>query len=283
MKETVISFGESVPIFGVLTEPAADRVDNGYPTVLVVNAGLLGRIGPFRLHVIIARRLARLGLKTVRLDLSGIGESGRHRDNRPRTEQHLSDIRGALDYLESRQVGEKFIIMGICTGADNAHRAMLDDERVVGAVCVDGYAYPTRRYYFNYYFTRAMSLRSWANLFKRVFRRYERTRLNEYATTDDEELRYRWSLPPKEKTNADFQEFIRRGAKLLCVYTASWPYNYTGQLADAFSGINFGNTISAVFLPNAAHTFKVEEDRNSLIDAVIPWLTSNWDLEQRST
>jgi pimeloyl-ACP methyl ester carboxylesterase len=280
MKESVISFGESVPIFGVLTEPAAEEVNENYPTVVLVNAGLLGRIGPFRLHVIIARRLAKLGLKTVRLDLSGIGESGRHRDNRPRLDQHLSDIREALDYLENQEAGQKFVIMGICTGADNAHRAMLDDERVVGAVCVDGYAYPTRKYYVNYYLAKAMSLRSWVNLIKRVLRRSENRSRSEYATSQDDELRYRWSLPPKDKTNADFQDFIGRGVKLLCVYTSSWPYNYTGQLADAFSSVEFGDTISAVYLPNATHTFKVEEDRNALIEAFIPWVTSNWDPAQ---
>ena len=30
-----------------------------------------------------------------------------------------------------------FIVMGVCTGDVNTHRAMVNDERIVGAVCID--------------------------------------------------------------------------------------------------------------------------------------------------
>jgi pimeloyl-ACP methyl ester carboxylesterase len=280
MRESALSFGNSVPIVGVLTEPSADLVNDDKPTVLLVNAGLLGRIGPFRLHVILARELAKIGFKTVRLDLSGIGDSGRHRDSRPREEQHLSDIREALDYLENQLGAANFVVMGICTGADNAHRAMLEDERVVGAVCVDGYRYPTLRYYANLYLPKLLSLKSWKSLLKRFFPWFHNSSQRDRASEEDDQLDYHWKLPPKDKTRSDYRKFIRRGVRLLCVFTGGWRYNYTEQLADSFSSLEFGYTISAVYLPDATHTFKVEEDRNSLITAIIPWLKSNWDSVQ---
>ena len=45
MKEEVIAFGDSVQIFGVLTEPVEKPVHDDVPAILLVNAGLLGRIG----------------------------------------------------------------------------------------------------------------------------------------------------------------------------------------------------------------------------------------------
>ena len=283
MKESAHNFGSVVSIVGILTEPAAEQAIDDAPTVLLVNAGLLGRIGPFRLHVILARELAKLGFRTLRLDLSGIGDSGRHRDNRPREEQHLNDIRDAIDYLERERGATKFIVMGICTGADNAHRAMREDERVVGAVCVDGYSYPTIRYYANHYLPKFMSRTSWRNLLKRALNKFSNSGPRESDAVEEDELDYRWKLPPKDKTEADFQQFIGRDARLMCVYTAGWRCNYSGQLAEAFRSLEFGETISSVYLPNATHIFKVEEDRQSLLGAIKPWLQSNFGTNKSSS
>jgi pimeloyl-ACP methyl ester carboxylesterase len=280
MKESAHTFGSRVPIFGILTEPETGIAEADHPTVLLVNAGLLGRIGPFRLHVILARELAKMGFSTLRLDLSGIGDSGRHRDNRPRVEQHLTDIRDALDYLEKERGASKFIVMGICTGADNAHRALREDERVVGAVCVDGYSYPTVRYYANHYLPKFVSRTSWSNLLGKVLNKFGASRSAESDSAEEDELDYRWKLPPKEQAESDYRHFIARDARLMCVYTAGWRCNYSHQLADAFSSLNFGNCISSVYLPNATHIFKVEEDRKSLIGAIKPWLLSNWDTDE---
>ena len=246
MKESAHVFGGSVPIFGILTEPAAAELIDNSPTILLVNAGLLGRAGPFRLHVILARELAKMGFRTMRIDLSGIGDSGRHKDNRPREEQHLNDIRDAMEYLEKERAVTSFVLMGICTGADNSHRALREDDRVIGAVCVDGYSYPTFRYHFNHYAPKFISRTSWKNLFSRIIRKLGGSDQDDQDSPEVNELDYRWKLPPKNETQADYQAIINRDAKLLCVYTAGWRCNYSGQLAESFSSLDFGNSISAV-------------------------------------
>ena len=59
-------------LFGIVSEPLqpTDR-----PTVVFLNAGLIHHVGPARLWVTLGRELASVGIPTLRLDLSGLGES----------------------------------------------------------------------------------------------------------------------------------------------------------------------------------------------------------------
>ena len=160
--------------------------------------------------------------------------------------------------------------MGICTGADNAHRAMVADERIVGAVGIDGYYYATRRYYQNYLFRnlapRLLRIDTWREKIHKLLT--AKARRNSQPVT----LPFRWEMPKKEKTAADYQLFIRRNAHKLCIFTASWPYNYQEQLADAFPQLPIGDNVKALYLENAEHMFPLKEDRDQLTNAISQWL-----------
>ena len=73
MIERPLYFGERSNLLGVLTAPAAPHP--GSPAVILLNAGLLHRVGPNRLHVDVARRLAEAGFTSLRFDMSGVGDS----------------------------------------------------------------------------------------------------------------------------------------------------------------------------------------------------------------
>jgi hypothetical protein len=105
---------------------------------------------------------------------------------------------------------------------------------------------------------------------------FNKSTRNDRASAEDDQLDYRWKLPSKDMTESDYREFIERDSRLLCVYTSGWKYNYEGQLADSFRSLKFGDAISAVYLPDATHTFKVDEDRVLLLRAITSWLGSNW-------
>ena len=272
MRESIHSFGSSANLIGVLTQPDDTKELSNSPVVLLLNAGLLNRVGPFRLYVVLARILANKGLSSFRLDLSGIGDSQRHEDNRPRGEQHVADIRETIEFLTESKGARSFVVMGICTGADLAHKSIIENQRIRGAICIDGYSYPTLRYYLNCYLPKFIRRTSWNNLASRVFS--GRGVSVDYPDNvgDNDLLSYRWELPPKVKTRADFAELIKRDARMLCIYTAGWPYNYTQQLEDAFRPLKFGRVIRLVFLNNATHTFKVFEDRDILISTILEWL-----------
>ncbi|MGY6207029.1 serine aminopeptidase domain-containing protein [Paraburkholderia strydomiana] len=69
-RETPVVFGGYV---GVLCEP--QRALDAAPAVLFVNTGGVHRIGDSRFTVLMARRLAAQGIASLRMDLSGLGDS----------------------------------------------------------------------------------------------------------------------------------------------------------------------------------------------------------------
>ena len=60
---------------GVLTEPGDGRTPQGTPLALMFNAGNHHHVGPARSWVDLSRRWAAAGIRSLRLDLSGLGDS----------------------------------------------------------------------------------------------------------------------------------------------------------------------------------------------------------------
>jgi len=273
MKESVLSIdNHDTQLIGVLTEEDEYQGSAQKPIVILINSGLLSRTGPFRLHVTLARELAKIGFNTFRLDLSGIGDSERHRGKKNIGEQHVNDIREVMDFLANEKGERRFVVMGICTGADNSHKVAAADDRVVGAICIDGPSYKTMQYYINHYLPRITRLTVWINFLKRVFGKSQKQK----EPDDIQEFKYRWVRPPKEKTRIDLQNFINRDLRLLYIYSSMPGYNYTNQLADAFSSLDFGKSISMAYHGDAEHTFPILEDRDNLVNTIRQWLQSNF-------
>ena len=275
--EKAVVIGKNPQLMGVLTKQYkyVEGSEKQLPTIILLNSGLLGHIGPFRLYVRMARKFADMGFNTLRFDLSGIGDSERHLDVRTREEQHMGDIKCVLDYLDKTENCKSYIVMGICTGADNAHKAMLKDKRIIGAVSIDGYAYKTPRYYFNLYAPKLVSISSWKTLIKQIIKKIK-TKLAPKKEVVPQSIEYRWVEPTKEKTEKDYNVFIERDVNLLAVFTASWPYNYLNQHSDSFKAIPFGENIQAVYLENAEHIFPLAEDRAILMTEIVNWLVNRY-------
>ena len=73
MKEHAIVFGREATSVGIVTEPAAKHTSPSLPAVVILNSGVIHRVGPNRIYVALARDLAALGFPVLRFDLSGIG------------------------------------------------------------------------------------------------------------------------------------------------------------------------------------------------------------------
>ena len=64
MRDEVFDVGNDRELVSILTRPDGGAGDR--PAVIFLNAGVLHRVGPHRLHVTLARRLAARGLPALR-------------------------------------------------------------------------------------------------------------------------------------------------------------------------------------------------------------------------
>ena len=123
--EQAVTFGPDATLIGVYN-PAAASAD---VCCLLINAGVLHRIGPHRLNVKIARSLAQGGVASLRFDLSGRGDSRATAGTNSYSEQAVHDLRAAMDFVQRNGGPRRFIVFGICSGAVNAFQIAVADPR----------------------------------------------------------------------------------------------------------------------------------------------------------
>ena len=135
--ERVVCFGPAGRLVGILGD--ATGVAKDPVAVLLLNAGMLHRVGPNRLHVKLARRLSELGYPNLRFDFGGIGDSSPGPEDLAEVLAQLQAECGlAMDYLQSSLGIERFVLVGMCSGADIALCVANHDSRVVGSGLING-------------------------------------------------------------------------------------------------------------------------------------------------
>ncbi len=130
VRESAISvpqqFGRA---YGILSEPDEEGENDAPFCALFLNAGAVRNIGPNRLWAETARRWAARGVRSLRLDLEGIGESDgtAGRFYQPKFEQQLAVV---IDRLQEQGLGDRFLLVGLCSGGYWAFREALSGPRV---------------------------------------------------------------------------------------------------------------------------------------------------------
>jgi pimeloyl-ACP methyl ester carboxylesterase len=105
-----------VGLAAVLTLPQQQRRAG---VVLMINNGVARSIGPARAWVEWARLWASLGIASLRLDLSGLGDSGRHPQQRPANQypiEVIDDLAVVIQELRRRGLTPA-VVVGLCSGA----------------------------------------------------------------------------------------------------------------------------------------------------------------------
>ena len=143
MRDEVFDVGNDRELVSILTRPDGGAGDR--PAVIFLNAGVLHRVGPHRLHVTLARRLAARGLPALRIDLGGVGDSPPRGDAISFQDSAVADTRAAMTALTAATGAARFILAGLCAGADNSVATALVDPRVAGVVLLDPPTYASRQ------------------------------------------------------------------------------------------------------------------------------------------
>ena len=140
IKESALLIGRETALVGVLTEPVCNEksdLPNNAVGVLLLNAGLIHHIGPNRVYVKLARRLAENGFAVVRFDYSGIGDSSPRRDKLPVSESIIAETRSAMEQLQDSKGVKEFVLIGLCAGAATAYRMATIDRRVRKVIMIN--------------------------------------------------------------------------------------------------------------------------------------------------
>lgn len=283
MRERGFFFGEHGELFGICTEPAEGAGAEGRPAVLLLNAGVVHRVGPHRKSVKIARRLAAEGFLVMRFDQAGIGDSEPRRDALPFEEGAIRDVKEGMDHLQRTHGARRFVLMGLCSGADTSFQATCRDERVVGAVLMDGYAYPTPEMHVRWWLRRLGSLQSWRVVAaRRAAALWRRARGTQGAPAPaGPDRQYVRERPPKERFVSDLRRLVARGVKLHFIYSSGMPeyYNYEGQLLDALRGVDLRGHVTSEMFRGANHTFTELSSQEALVSAIVRWMIRLFDAE----
>jgi hypothetical protein len=275
MKERPVLFGPTRSLSGILTEPAGGAT--GLPAVLLLNAGVLHRVGPNRLSVTLARRLAALGLPVLRFDYSGLGESEPRRDALTLEESMLAEGIEAMNFLATSGIAERFVPMGLCAGAEQSQRLAHADARVVGGVLIDGYAYRTPGYYLRELARHLFSARSWRRLLASplTLRRLLGPRQAAGpAPSNPGGVDFVREFPTREACLEQLNTILAREVELFLVFTGGGMaefYNHPGQFAATFPSLRNHARIRLDFMPLADHTFTLRSQQDAVLASIDAW------------
>lgn len=249
--EKAIRFGRESHLVGVLTLPTGTTGGTGTAAILL-NAGLLSRIGPHRLHVRMARHLASRGIPCLRFDSSGLGDSGN--PGKSEIAPQIADVADAIDRLIVDGVARNVVLFGICAGAVFAYQAAQVNEHVSGVILHDGFIFPTWKTKLFYVYRKIKARPPLSAILKR-----KRRVVMNIASDDIPADAYAEGLARIEK----------RGAWVAHVMSGSYPerYSYHGQFKDRFR--RFGlRELTANYLPDVDHTLTTL-DAQSRIAALV--------------
>ena len=279
MKEDVFYFGKDQSLSGVITLPDAENRWKELPGVIILNSGLIHRIGPNRLSVKIARMLARMGFAALRFDFSGIGDSDVRRDYLPFSQSSILETREAMDFLNKQTGVETFVLAGICSGADAAFETAKADQRVVGIVPVDFYSVSSRGYQLAMYKLRMKSLRSWGKLITGKSELWERLKKSPDKAAAKAfpglltHAAEQTSLLAPERIVADIEMIAGRDVKICLIYSAENAayYNYRTLLEASLKPLLESGAIHLKYLDKSDHGFTLLYNQRILLETISDW------------
>jgi hypothetical protein len=270
ISEQAVLIGDN-GLLAIVTESGAVRRRSA---VILLNSGLLHRVGPSRLYVLLSRQLAHLGFVSARIDVSGKGDTPR-RHGATAEQSLLQDYDDVCHGLHSRYGLDRFILIGLCSGADDAFGIASVRDNVAGLVLLDGYAATTMRYQFRHYGSRIFRLGPWITRSRRIANRLLRIKRRIEEDEADLSMAKIRNFPGIDEARRRLETISQHCERCVCIYTSASHsyYNYQGQLLDRFPTFRPQGGVREIYLPAAKHTYPLAHHRRIAIDSICDWAT----------
>jgi pimeloyl-ACP methyl ester carboxylesterase len=276
--EQVALLGKDSSLVAIIARPTASP-GGDRPAIVILNTGIIHRVGHHRMYVTLSRALAGAGHTVVRFDFSGIGDSAPAKDRMPPLAASLEQIGEVVDSLALTYDSRRFVLVGLCSGADHSILYARNDARVVGLVLMDPTLPPTPRYYFHYVLQRLPHVRNWLSVatgrsgLMRLLATRMRWRLRN-GGNGPEELTLQ-SLPFSPQLAQCYRAVARRKVNMLAVFTCvSARHTYPQQMLDAFPETSSGGGLRLEYFPESNHHFTPPQARARLLRVIADWVES---------
>ncbi|MFC5578030.1 hypothetical protein ACFPOA_08425 [Lysobacter niabensis] len=255
--EVFVRFGPGGRLTGVLCGPPGAG-----PTLLLPSAGLQPRSGPFRLHVLLAQRLAAVGIRSFRYDIPGVGEAPRM----PECDATQAAI-AAIDRLESMHGCRTFAIGGICSAADTGWDVANLDPRVSAVLLLDGVCFAGPWYHY----ARILGLlqrlpKEWRHFANRL-----RGRMRGNSSLDSNAFR---TWPNQVQAREQFARLIARDVRMLWIFSGGFAdrFLHPRQFAWAFGAPARDARVTMHYWPDCDHTYFGRAQRDRLVATITDWM-----------
>jgi hypothetical protein len=243
--------------------------------MLLANVGMHHRVGPYRLFVDLARRLAELGFTTLRFDLSGLGDSGTYSGTVSDESRWIEDMKSAMSLLQDKYAVRGFVVLGLCSGVDPAHAVALADPRIHGAIFVDGHSYITKMHYVHRYVFRATQRRAWELFLKR---RMPALFGVEQEPAVETSLAFTRAPMPRERFVREVGRLLEQKIPLLFAFTGEQhaAFSHPEQFHDMVHPLETRGRVDVAMYRRADHTLSIPEDRRAFIGAMSRWMAEKF-------
>ena len=289
MIEQSIAFGKSGNLVGTICLP--DTLSANTPStntgMVLFNAGVVHRIGPYRINVRLARQLALRGIPSIRFDLAGQGDSERAPGGLSFEAQSVEDLNDALDALNRAANVSRFALFGFCSGGIHSYAAAQVDTRIAGIMLYDTFTYPTFRSWLKRYID---SIREKG--FARAFGDWVERRLPAPLRGADAAEK---NLPPTGPPNVGLYtiptpaELARvlaqlhaRGTRICVAYAgSSFYYRYRKQFSDTFKPYGADKFVVVEYFEQMNHTATLISQQQQFMDYIANWSTKVAGIPER--
>jgi alpha-beta hydrolase superfamily lysophospholipase len=293
--EKPVFFGPEALLFGIITEPSQGEKRRG--AVILLNAGGSYHVGASRMYVPLARRWARRGYVVLRMDYSGLGDSGvrpgqRWDDIFPA--DAIAEIRAGIKLLENQYGVRDVSLAGLCAGAYHALHA------AIAALPVSRVLMVNPIYYWNderaledvqkaelirdtgAYGNRTLSFSTWKRLLQGqvnvrfVFRTYSH-RLYTVFGVVMRDLARRMRIHLSRDLGWELEEVAARGVRLIFVFAPGEPGLDLLNLQAGASLRRLGERCRVHVLESGDHVFSKSGPREVLADILSDELDTRYE------
>jgi pimeloyl-ACP methyl ester carboxylesterase len=273
--------------------PAEPRTD---VVVVHLSSGLQNRAGPHRIYVKTARRLAALGIASLRLDLRGVGDSSGRLEETHFDCHDAGVVPAVIDLLEREYGFARVVLLGLCAGARVAIKGAARDRRVDavaawGMPIVSGPVnMPVREGGGAYLSQREAKrqLREWLpklvnpGAWVRYLRKPEATlgdgwRMMTRALSGLLPARLRHEASPQQEFFQALDGYLAAGRAILLLYGEDDTLGRT-ELLDRFPALTRGEVPGCTYavVPHGDHTFTRMVATDDVIARTADWLARRY-------